>query len=228
MKPWLVILRPQPGADATAERAHAAGFETVIAPLFEILPVEWAAPEPDAYAALVLTSANALRHGGQALLRYRNLPVHAVGETTAAMARAAGFTVVETGRGGIAGLLPSLRKVEGRLLRLTGRAHVEVDDPTILMDDVAIYEARSLALSAEAVSALSHGAIALLHSGEAARHFGHECEGCGLSRADIGLAVFSEKIAAAAGTGWRAVAVADSPDDDALLSAAQSLANRPK
>ena len=48
----------------------------------------------------MLTSANAIRHGGAGLERLRSLPVHAVGEATAAAAREAGFAVAGIGEGG--------------------------------------------------------------------------------------------------------------------------------
>ena len=49
----LLVLRPQPGADTTAARARALGFEPVIAPLFEVRAVPWDAPDPAAYDAVL-------------------------------------------------------------------------------------------------------------------------------------------------------------------------------
>src|SRR5687767_8581448 len=86
----LAILRPEPGASATVSRAAAIGLDAFAMPLFEIEPLAWEAPEPTAFDALLLTSANAVRCGGQALERLRGLPVHAVGEATAEAARRAG------------------------------------------------------------------------------------------------------------------------------------------
>ena len=42
----VLILRPQPGADETAERARALGLEAVVAPLFEVGPLAWTGPGP--------------------------------------------------------------------------------------------------------------------------------------------------------------------------------------
>ena len=63
MRPVLV-LRPEPGAGETAARARALGLEPIVAPLFAVRPIAWAAPDPAAYDAVMLTSANAARHGG--------------------------------------------------------------------------------------------------------------------------------------------------------------------
>ncbi|MBC7987264.1 MAG: uroporphyrinogen-III synthase, partial [Sphingomonadaceae bacterium] len=85
----LLIVRPEPGASATAQRARTRGWEPLVAPLFAIAPLAWAPRDPAAFDALLLTSANAVSHGGKALGKYRELPVYAVGAATAAAARAA-------------------------------------------------------------------------------------------------------------------------------------------
>ena len=67
----VVVLRPEPGASATLARAKAAGIDAVAIPLFEVVPVAWDAPDPSSVDALLLTSANAARHGGAAQRRAR-------------------------------------------------------------------------------------------------------------------------------------------------------------
>ena len=95
----LAVLRPEPGNSATAARIVAAGFDAVRLPLFAVEPLAWTAPDPGEYDALLLTSANAVRHAGTALDRLRGVPVVAVGQATANAARAAGLTVAITGDG---------------------------------------------------------------------------------------------------------------------------------
>ena len=85
MRP-LVILRPEPGASATARAAAALGLDPLVIPLFVVEPVEWVAPDPAGFDALLLTSANAIRNGGAELERVRGLPAVCVGEGTAAAA----------------------------------------------------------------------------------------------------------------------------------------------
>src|SRR5688572_19197975 len=104
----LVIVRPEPGASATAQRARAIGLDALTMPLFKAEPVEWQVPDPGQFDALLLTSANAVRHAGAGLGRLRDLPVYAVGEATAAAARDAGFAIAASGDGGIERLLGSV------------------------------------------------------------------------------------------------------------------------
>src|SRR4051794_25280604 len=101
----LVVLRPEPGASATAERARMLGLEPVMVPLFEVEPVAWQAPDAARFDALLLTSANAVRMGGEELSKLRRLPVHAVGEATARSALDAGFDVASLGDAGVDRLL---------------------------------------------------------------------------------------------------------------------------
>src|SRR4051794_41196284 len=93
----VVVLRPEPGASATVERARQRGLDAFALPLFEVEPVAWEAPDPDRFDALLLTSANAVRHGGEQLVRLRELPVYAVGSATADAARRGGFEVASVG-----------------------------------------------------------------------------------------------------------------------------------
>ena len=104
----LVILRPEPGASATAARARAMGLEPVTMPLFKVEAVDWDAPDPGLFDALLLTSANAVRYAGERLRSLRQLPVYAVGEATAAAAREAGFEIASTGDTRIERLLCSI------------------------------------------------------------------------------------------------------------------------
>ena len=59
----LLVLRPEPGASATAERACGRGLDAVVISLFAIEAIEWVAPDPGGFDALLLTSANAVRFG---------------------------------------------------------------------------------------------------------------------------------------------------------------------
>src|SRR4051812_49891863 len=125
----LLVLRPQPGADATLGKARALGLDTVAVPLFEIEPVEWQAPQAAGFDGLLLTSANAVRFGGEGLGELRGLKVYAVGEATAEAARAAGFDVAAVGDGGVDRLLGPIEP-DLRLLHLCGAGRHETPDAT--------------------------------------------------------------------------------------------------
>src|SRR3546814_20848677 len=70
----LLFLRPEPGASMTAGRATALGLQPVCYPLFQVRPCGWDAPDPAEFDAIMLTSANALLHGGPQLDRFKHLP----------------------------------------------------------------------------------------------------------------------------------------------------------
>lgn len=204
----LGVLRPEPGNAATAARIEALGRRALRLPLFAVRAVAWDAPDPAEYDSLVLTSANALRHGGEALTTLADLPVHAVGAATAAAARAAGFAVVAVGEGGVGALQPP-----GRVLRLVGRDHHVLADA----DTIIVYASEALDPDLDALA----GGVALLHSARAARTLADRVT----DRSGIALAAISPAAAAAAGSGWHRIAVAPQPTDMDLISAALVLAD---
>ena len=114
-----IVLRPEPGAGATVERARQRGLDARAVPLFTIDPVPWDAPDAADFDGLLLTSANAVRCAGPGLERLRVLPVHAVGDATAEAARAAGLTVASAGNAGVEALLAAIDP-QMRLLHLSG------------------------------------------------------------------------------------------------------------
>lgn len=92
----ILVTRPQPDNEKTGASLRARGFDVLLAPMLRFEPV--ALPdEPDTdYAAVIVTSANALRAVEPQLAEYGllGLPLFAVGERTAAAARKAGFGTV--------------------------------------------------------------------------------------------------------------------------------------
>jgi uroporphyrinogen-III synthase len=217
-----LVLRPEPGAATTIKRAEALGFDAIAAPLFTIVPLNWNAPDPADHDALMLTSANALRHAGEALARYRALPVYAVGEATAAAARNAGLTDIRIGQGDAADLL-AMMTAAGlmRPLHLAGREHRDAGHPALTIARRLVYAADPVAaLPLAARDALTDGAVALLHSPRAAALFATLVK----DHAGIKIAAISPAVADAAGEGWLAVAIAVAPNDTALLNAVAQLA----
>jgi uroporphyrinogen-III synthase len=208
----VAVLRPEPGNAATCARLTAAGMTPVALPLFAVRPLAWEAPEPG-FDALLLTSANALRHGGPGLDRYRSLPVLAVGEATAAAARARGFTVAETGAADAAALLATTRA--RRILHLGGRERAGAD---ARVTSVAVYASEVLP---DPPLAELGGTVALLHSARAARRLAELLAPD--VRATVALAALSPAVAEAAGGGWRSVDPATRPTDAALVTLAGRL-----
>ena len=213
MKP-LIIVRPEPGASATAAQARAMGIDARTVPMFEVAPLAWTAPEPDLFDAIAMTSANAARLGGPGLDRLKGLPVHAVGAATAAAARAVGFTVIAIGEGGAAAMdLPKGRK----LLHLAGRDHVPIAGAAT----IPVYEARAIA-SPAGLDEPGESVIAV-HSPRAGRRLAELVTG----RARFTIAAISSAAADACGAGWKRVHAAPHPTDAALLALAARLCESP-
>ncbi|MBX3593673.1 uroporphyrinogen-III synthase [Sphingomonas sp.] len=220
----IAILRPQPGNDATADRVRAAGLEPLALPLFALTPIAWHAPDPAGFDALLLTSANAVRHGGAQLAHLRALPVLAVGEATAAAARAMGFTVRRTGARDIAALLVQEPRTS-RLLWLAARDRTTIDHPAIAAT-IPVYSSDPVIPTRAQLRRLA-GTVALIHSARAGRALAHALDEGGIARAALRIAAISARAAAAAGPGWGAVAIAERPEDGALIAAARGLAIDP-
>jgi uroporphyrinogen-III synthase len=220
-----LVLRPEPGAGATAARIRGRGGEAFVAPLFSIVPQAWSVPDAKAHDALVLTSANAVRHAGPALEALKALPVFAVGAATATAARDAGFEVRAVGASDAASLFASAAGAGVRRpLHLVGADHVDVAQERLSITRLTVYRADPVDhLPAAALDVLGAGAIALLHSPRAAALFARLLDQARVARAAIAIATISAATMQAAGGGWRARATAVSPDDDALLAVAALL-----
>lgn len=218
----VVVLRPQPGADETAERARSLGLEPVVAPLFAVRPLAWQPPRARGFDAVLMTSANAARFAGAGLAPLRGLPCYAVGARTAAAAREAGFAGLRIGGGDAAELLATMA-ADGirRAFHPCGREHLALDQPGLEIVRVPVYAADALdRLAPEAIDAARSGAVVLLHSPRAAATFARLAQAW---RGEAAIAAISPAAAEAAGTGWRAVAVAGAPRDPALLEVAAKL-----
>jgi uroporphyrinogen-III synthase len=224
----ILILRPQPGADATARRAGLIGLNPIVAPLFEIRPIAWTAPDPAQFDALLMTSANAARHGGQALASCHRLPLYAVGSATAEAARAAGFADVTAGEGDGAAVLDlALASGVRRVLHLVGRDHTLLQHGQIAIDRQIVYAAEQVAgLPSPALRAIEGGAIALLHSPRAAALFAGLIDAREIDRGIVAIAALSGAVLRAAGAGWNSALASVAPNDDALLAVAARLCNQ--
>lgn len=216
------VLRPEPGNRIMAAAVEAHGRSAIRLPLFEIAPIAWEAPDPAAFDALVLTSANAVRQGGSELFKLRSLPVHAVGASTAESAERAGFRVVQVGRSGASELV---RHADAagvrRALHLAGRERT-LEVGGIISGITTVYASEELPISEKAAARL-RGSIALVQSARAGERLGEIVDAHGLDRGQIGLVAMSEACARAAGAGWKIVRVAREPSPEAVLDAAIAL-----
>jgi uroporphyrinogen-III synthase len=222
----LLLTRPRAESEALGALLAARGHECLIEPMLEIAPTG-ALPDLAGVAALIATSANGLR-AFAAISERRDLPVIAVGDATASVARAAGFDQVESAGGGVAALARHVaatrRPTEGALLHLAGR-DTAGDLPGALagftLRRVVLYEARAATvLSAALRAALADLQGALFFSPRSAATFVTLLRGADLSGSVSAMTAYclSRAVAdEASPLRWRAVAVAARPDQAALL-----------
>ncbi|CAN5205001.1 uroporphyrinogen-III synthase [soil metagenome] len=217
MRPVL-ILRPEPGASATAARALAMGLTVVVRPLFETRAMAWTAPPAAGFDALLLTSANAVRLGGADLSAYRHLPVFAVGEASAEAARQAGFATVIAGQSDAAATIAAAEAAGCRkMLHLAGRDRIDLGDTPFRVETIVVY-ASDLVVAPQT----PENTVALLHSVRAARRFAEVTE----HKSRTAIVTISRKVADAAGPGWQSVTTADEPQDAAMLALAAGLCEK--
>ena len=190
-------------------------------PLFAAQPVEWRVPAREDFDALLLTSAFAARLAGPELARLAALSVHAVGEATARAAEAAGLTVAMTGTADAQRLLDDMASRNIRaILWLCGRDRSGFDARGAAIAPLPCYAVDPVPPPAEWAELIAAPAVLLAHSARAAQRISDLVGG---ARGHLSLAAVSAAAAAAAGAGWRDIAVADRPDDVAILAQARAL-----
>ena len=214
----VLVLRPEPGASATVARARERGLDAVAVPLFEVEPVAWDAPDAAPFDGLLLTSANAVRHGGPGLQRFRELPAYAVGAATADAAREAGFEIAAIGDTGVDALLAAI-PADLRLLHLCGEDRRAPANPGQQITSVPVYRATD---NPDPDLSRAEGTVVLVHSPRAGRRLAELVA----DRGAIAVAAISAAAAEAVGDGWERVEVAQQPSDDALLALAARLCNK--
>lgn len=102
----ILVTRPHPDNEATADDLRARGHRVLLAPVLKFEPVAFHDESEAGYGAIIVTSANAIRAVAPQLrdLGLLELPLFAVGEHTAAVARDTGFTDVIVAGGDAASL----------------------------------------------------------------------------------------------------------------------------
>ena len=103
------VTRTAPAGEATAERVRALGFQALARPLLEVREIVGGDLDLAGVAAIAFTSANAVA-AFAARSPERGLRVFAVGDATAAAARAAGFASVLSAAGDVRSLAWALAK----------------------------------------------------------------------------------------------------------------------
>jgi len=224
MATQLLICRPQPGADATAEKAAAMGLASSVYPLFRIEPVEWTPAASGQYDAIMLTSANAARHGGEGLSLYRHLPVFTVGEATAQAAKNAGFqNVIMTNTDGQALIDHICSTKYKNILHPCGEHVRPYDTAGLHIQRHIVYHAAATGNAKGVADALNTAHIALVHSPRAGeRLYALTTE---QQRATCTLIAISKTARIASGGGWRRSLASETARDSSMLAIALQICN---
>ena len=235
----MLVTRPEPEAADTAARLRALDIEPTLCPLMRFEALRPSLPEAKGFAAIALTSANALRALEQrgALHGYLGLRAYTVGERTATHARTAGFRQVESAGGTLADLAELLAHagLEGPVLYPTAREPAGDLAKSLAPYGVMVITAHVYAmhgvtsLPLEVREALVGGEIgaALFYSRRTAETF-VKLAGDGLGRTvhtRLGMLCLSEQVAEPlVDAHFVRIGLADYPSEEAMMGLALSFA----
>jgi uroporphyrinogen-III synthase len=240
----ILVTRPEPGNAATARALRARGHDVLLSPMLQFEPVAFRDDGDNDYDAVILTSANTVRalsedpDGQAAWMRWRALPVYAVGDRTAEAARGAGFATVFSAQGDADALRDLLMQqvADGKLkagarLCYPAAANISRDiaaDFGVHGFTVVTHTAYRMAplaeLSADVGRALRlAGVEAVLHySRRSAQAFVAAARGAGVEVSALAVPQYciSEVVGAVLReAGAARVTVAHAPDEDAMFAA---------
>ena len=194
----VVVLRPEPGNADTCAKLRGLGLEPLAIPVFTVVPVAWTPPDLGGFDAVLLTSANAIRHGALPDT-LKTLPVIAVGDATAAAARRAGFNVAVTGTSNVDAAIDAARASGfDRLFHPAGRDRRPTGPGVVAC---TVYASEALRIG-DSVLPPHEDLLVLIHSPRAARAFAEHVAQAGAVRSRITIAAISQAAADAAGTRW--------------------------
>jgi len=231
MKPLVLITRPLEDAAATAREVEALGFAAFTEPMLTIHPLPFAMPEN--YHGLIFTSANAVR-AAASVIENSDRPVYCVGDHTAEVARACGWTTIASAGGDAGDLLRTL-KAEGfnpaqKLVHLSGfdiSRNIELEDFTI--ERVVVYKAeKARELSARCLEIIDEKgfAAALFFSARSAQTFTEVLEKHGRTRSVKtikALCLADSVVKSLRHLPWQDVQVAARPDFPSLTALLESI-----
>ncbi|MCS6762255.1 MAG: uroporphyrinogen-III synthase [Candidatus Devosia symbiotica] len=234
----MLITRPDPDAQSSLARLQALDIAGVAAPLMERVMLDVSLPPADGFAALVFTSANAVRTlmDRDVVSDYAHLPVLAVGDRTARDAAAAGFVRVGSAAGNFGDLVNAigLSGLKGPLFYPTGK-HQSADlgkalaPMGVMVATAKVYDMVAIAaLPSTVLAALGDGGInaVLVYSRRTAEIFvrlAHSLDRT--QRRALGMLCMSEAVAEVLlEAHFNRISLADCPDEEAMMALALSFA----
>jgi uroporphyrinogen-III synthase len=234
----ILVTRPQPDSVITAGKLLALGIDPLSVPLLRRTVLTTALPEAAGFAAVAVSSANALRALKEraALDGFRALPLFAVGDGTAAEAEMAGFADIVNAAGDFDDLVAAIaaRRPAGPVFYPAGKKRSGDLAAALVPHGISVatsevYEMTAPAeLPAETLARIEAEADAvLIYSRRTAEAF-ITLVAAGLSaaaRRRISVLAISRKAAEPlAAAGFAAVHAAERPDDEAMMSLALAFA----
>lgn len=236
----ILVTRPHPDAERTAAGFAAVGLEPVVVPLLEARFFPADLPDPQIFAALAFTSANAVRALAAHPLgeTFAALPVYAVGDHTAAQARAVGFKKVSPALGTLDSLIemviadkpvgpifyPAPRHQSGDLAGRLGAVGINVD--TRVLYEMEAASALPPALAERLAAGTIEGAA--FYSRRTAEIFASLLKGpeFAATRKNLHCLCLSENIAKPLfEAGFPRIGLADQPSNEAMMVLALAFAS---
>lgn len=226
-----LVTRPREDAEGVSQELRQRGLDVTVAPLLDIHYLD-AEVDAEGVQGILATSANGVRALAR-LLPDRDLPVWAVGDATARMAREAGYRKVEAAGGDVhslAALVKSRCTPEtGVFLHAAGSVVAgdlagDLGAAGFSVRRVVLYEARTAqAVSDDLADALRTGGIglALFFSPRTAATFVTLIRAAGLERTTATITAYALSANVATeleALPWAAVRVAADPSQAALLA----------
>lgn len=236
MIPTVLITRPAEDAAETAAAVAALGYRVLCTPALEIHDTDEPLPDPALYQGVIFSSANGVRAFSRRYppAGYFSIPVFAVGEHTADVARKAGFVQVQSGQGTMKDLTASMKAQitpGARLLHLRGQDMREnpADYLSTPIDGITLYRADPVTrLEPEALAALREGAVqaVLFYSARSAASFVSALKNDWPEadlRATRALCLADSVIESLNRFNWAAIHVSLTPDQVGMLRLLKSL-----
>jgi uroporphyrinogen-III synthase len=232
----LLITRPADDGEALAARLTALGHEPIAAPVMEIIPRDMPPLSLDGIAGFLVTSRNGARMLARTTAR-RDLPVYAVGDESAAEAKAAGFVASRSADGDVTSLIALVIALvdpaAGPLLHVAGSAQAgdlsgALTAKGFTVRRAVFYESRALLALPEAARKALQAGLAegvLFYSPRTAKLFGTLAQAAGLGPSLGALSAYclSKAVAdAAAPFGYRTLRWAAKPKEAELLALIQA------
>lgn len=230
----LLLTRPIEEAQASATRLEGMGHRVTLAPMLEVVVDRQVSIDPAGIAAIAVTSPRAVRALAlrDDFAQLSALPLLAVGDRTAQLAREAGFEHVESAAGDVAALAilvgDQVDPAQGAVLYACGRdRHGDLEGRLAAAGFDAqlreVYRAEAIHVLNEAAhKGLMDGQIdaVLIYSARTAAAFLDAVMQAGLHSVLARLTILAISPAAAepfAGADVKRIMVAKRPDESALL-----------